>query len=303
MSRRYATPLAFKTALEDRLRRESSGSAMDLHRRRQLLIFDRFLTRVFIVFADAVVLKGGFVVELRLERARTTKDIDVRITGDPDQVLGRLQEAGRLDVDDYLSFEVRPDPRQPEIDAPGMAYRGRRYRAQARLAGKIYGTAFGVDAAFAEPLHGDPELVEGSRFLQFAGIEPARFRIYPLETHIAEKLHAYTLPRERPNSRVKDLPDIALLASVRDIDGAALRRAIVRTFEHRATHPVPAAVPTPPESWNLIYARLAASDGLRWETLAALTVVVQQFLDPVLAGAASRWRPADWSWISGEIDE
>lgn len=34
--RSYATPLAFKTAVEQRLRTEASASGMDLHRRRQM---------------------------------------------------------------------------------------------------------------------------------------------------------------------------------------------------------------------------------------------------------------------------
>ena len=203
MARSYVTPLAFKTAVEQRLRNDASASGMDLHRQRQLFIFDRYLARVFSVLEDAVVLKGGLVIELRLERARTTKDIDLRMVGNPDDVLLRLQEAGRLDLGDYLNFEVQADPRHPEIEAEGMAYQGLRYRAQGQLAGKIYGAPFGIDVAFAEPLHGVPEEVEGSGFLEFAGIEPARFRIYPLETHIAEKLHAYTLPRKRPNSRAE----------------------------------------------------------------------------------------------------
>jgi hypothetical protein len=70
--RSYATPLAFKTAVEQRLRNEAAVSEMDLQRRRQLFVFDRFLARLFHVLDDAVVLKGGLVIELRLERARTT---------------------------------------------------------------------------------------------------------------------------------------------------------------------------------------------------------------------------------------
>jgi len=145
-------------------------------------------------------------------------------------------------------------------------------------------------------MHGLPEEVEGSSFLDFAGIEPGRFRIYPLETHVAEKLHAYTLPRKRPNSRVKDLPDIALLASTRDIEGAALRAAIDRTFDHRATHPVPMSVPDPPSSWAPVYERIAENDGLQWRTLVEVTAAVQSFLDPVLARNAASWRPESWSW-------
>lgn len=296
MPRTHATPLAFKTAVEQRLRNEAAASGMDLQRRRQLFVFDRFLARLFHVLKDAVVLKGGLVIELRLERARTTKDIDLRLVGSPDDVLTRLQQAGRLDLGDYLQFEVAPDPRHPEIDAEGMAYQGLRYRAEAQLAAKIYGVPFGVDVAFAEPMHGQPDEVEGSPFLEFAGVEPGRYRIYPLETHIAEKLHAYTLPRDRPNSRVKDLPDLALLATARDIDGAALRAAIDRTFEHRATHPVPESVPAPSAAWAPVYARIASNDGLEWQTLEEVTRAVQSFLDPLLAGAGGKWEPETWTW-------
>jgi hypothetical protein len=43
--REYATPLAFKQALEQRLR-SASATGTDFARRRQLLVFDRFLARV-----------------------------------------------------------------------------------------------------------------------------------------------------------------------------------------------------------------------------------------------------------------
>jgi len=73
-ARQYATPLAFKQALEQRLK-SSSATGVDFARRRQLLVFDRFLARLAQVAGDAVTLKGGLVLELRLARARTTKDI------------------------------------------------------------------------------------------------------------------------------------------------------------------------------------------------------------------------------------
>ncbi len=300
MPRTFATPLAFKTAIEQRLRNEAAASGMDLQRRRQLFVFDRFLARLFHVLEDTVVLKGGLVIELRLERARTTKDIDLRMVGHPDDVLNRLQEAGRLDLGDYLQFEVTADPRHPEIDAEGMAYQGLRYRAEAQLAAKIYGVPFVIDVAFAEPMHGKAEEVAGSTFLEFAGVAHGSYRIYPLETHIAEKLHAYTLPRSHPNSRVKDLPDLALLATAREIDGATLRAAIDRTFEHRGTHPVPASVPTPSVAWEPVYARIAANDGLVWQTLEEVTRAVQAFLNPVLTGETRRWKTELWTWSASQ---
>lgn len=295
-ARRYVTPLAFKTAVEMRLRRAAAASGTDLQRLRQMLVFDRYVARLVCVLDDAVVLKGGFVLELRLERARTTKDIDLRIVGAPDDVLPALQQAGRLDLGDFLTFEVQPDPQHHVIRAEGLPYDGFRFRAGARLAGKIYGNPFGVDVAFAEPLIGAPEVVAGSDFLTFAGVAPAMFRVYPVESHVAEKLHAYTLPRDRPNSRVKDLPDLALLASVGPLAGGRLRAAIDAAFRHRGTHAAPEHLPDPSAGWRPVYERLAKVDGLRWPTLASLVTAVRAFLDPVLGGAEGMWDPGEWEW-------
>jgi hypothetical protein len=66
--RQYATPLAFKQALEQRLRSTSITGA-DFARRRQLLVFDRYLARLTQIVGDAVTLKGGLALELRLSRA------------------------------------------------------------------------------------------------------------------------------------------------------------------------------------------------------------------------------------------
>ncbi|WP_414654065.1 nucleotidyl transferase AbiEii/AbiGii toxin family protein [Hyalangium sp.] len=63
---------------------------------------------------------------------------------------------------------------------------------------------------------------------------------------MAEKLHAYTMPRSRPNSRVKDLPDIALLASAQPLKATHLRDAIEQTFRFRGTHELPVMFPEPP---------------------------------------------------------
>ena len=230
--RAYATPEAFKQALEQRLR-VSTKTGADLGRKRQLLVFERFLARVVAVLGDAVTLKGGLALELRLERARTTKDVDLRLMGSPDGLLARLQAAGRLALSDFLTFEVRPDDSHPKIRNPGMPYEGMRFRSECRLAGKLYGQPFGVDIAFGDPIFGEPETVVAKDLLAFAGIAPPTLRLYPIETHIAEKLHAYTMPRARPNSRVKDLPDIALLATTQPIDAKRLRAAFDQTFTFR----------------------------------------------------------------------
>jgi hypothetical protein len=294
--RTYASPEAFKQSLEQRLR-ASVQTGAQFARERQLLVFDRFLARVVAVLGDSVMLKGGLVLELRIERARTTKDIDLRMVGSPDSVLVKLQEAARRDLGDFMTFEVGRDDDHPAIRNDGMKYDGQRFRVECKLAGKRYGQPFSVDVAFGDPIFGEPDIAVAEDTLAFAGVAPPTLRLYPIETHIAEKLHAYTMPRTRPNSRVKDLPDIALLATAQRIDARRLRPALEQTFEFRKTHALPTMLPDPLPAWETPYAAMAREDQLRWATLDELTEAAKAFLDPVLAGNVNvTWRPDTWAW-------
>lgn len=166
---------------------------------RQVLVFDRFLARVFAHFGERAVAKGGVVLELRLERARTTRDVDLRLSGSSDALLIDLQRAGRIELGDYLTFVVEPDREHPTIEGDGMVSDGLRFRVQGQLAGKVYAMPFGLDVGFGDIMTAPPETIEGSTFLDFVGAQRARHRVYPRVVHIAEKLHAYTLPRAREN--------------------------------------------------------------------------------------------------------
>jgi len=95
---------------------------------------------------------------------------------------------------------------------------------------------------------------------------------------------------------VKDLPDIALLATITDLEALTLAHAIRETFAHRGTHETPPSLVEPDLAWEPVYARMAAADALQWRTLADLVKAVRGFLDPALGGATGRWDPAAWSW-------
>jgi hypothetical protein len=99
--RSYANPEAFRQALEQRVRSSAGGGGMA--RFRQVLVFDRFRARMFRHFGDRAIVKGGVVLELRLERARTTRDVDIRLSGPSDNLLVDLQRAGRIDLGDFRS--------------------------------------------------------------------------------------------------------------------------------------------------------------------------------------------------------
>lgn len=294
----YKTPEAFRGALHDRIKKDADRQKLPFNRVRMRWIFERFLARVVQEFTDCVALKGGLALELRLGAARSTKDVDLRMLGAPDELLPRLQSAGHKDLGDFMRFEVRFDTDRLKMTNPGIEYEGYRLQADCKIAGKVYGS-FGVDVVFGGVLEGVAEPIVCPDILNFIGVPPPTILVIPIVTHIAEKLHAYTFPWEDPeqNSRLKDFPDLALLASVGDIDVNGLRSALRNTFKARNTHELVSVLLDPRSSWTESYERLAEENGLAWPTLDAVTKAVHEFLDPVLTGAAvGRWSAAQWSW-------
>lgn len=66
------------------------------------------------------------MLELGLQRARTTNDVDLRLMGPPDGLLERLREAGRLDLGDWTAFEIAPHE-HPAIRGDRVKYKGQRF--------------------------------------------------------------------------------------------------------------------------------------------------------------------------------
>lgn len=117
------------------------------------------------------------------------------------------------------------------------------------------------------------EIIVGSDLFAFASIPPIQVLAYAREVHLA-----LTGP----------------------FDSHAVRAAIQSTFDARATHTVPVALPPPPESWLAPCARMALENGLRWTSLDEITQVARAFLDPVLRGEDGTWDPPTWTWRRGE---
>jgi len=292
---KYNSPEAFKSALKVRLDRIAQAQGEDVQRTRLRMVFERFLIRLGAEFGESLTVKGGLALLLRTPDARATKDLDLHLFGNPDEVLTRFQRAGLADSGDFMIFAVQRH-KHPDIVADALPYGGQRFRVECRIGGKQY-AVFSVDLAFAESLLDEPEHTVGADVWGEMGLEPGRFRLYPRTTHVAEKLHAYTLPREHANNtRVKDLPDLGILASMGGFDAARLLGVIQGRFRERSTHEVPLALPVPDPSWEEPYAAMARSNDLRWHTLSEVHGAVSGFLNPVLAGLAGSWDPAEWDW-------
>ncbi len=290
---KYAQGSAFRMALEDRLRSISLEDEVPLVRLRKMVVFDRFLARLTVAQPGNWLLKGGFALQLRLgNRARTTKDIDLQVFAEASQVIHILREACQIDLKDWFAFEVE-NPSHGGQDELG----GLRFQVHALLDGRPFET-FHIDVGISDPVVDATEIMFTPALLKFAEIEMVKVPCYPLSQQIAEKLHAYTqLYASGGSSRVKDMVDMLLVAQLGPIDEKALFKAIEATFERRNTHPIPEIITRPPTDWERSFRKMAGEVGLSQVSLDVAYVLLQRFLNPILAGRKDRrWDPLNWKW-------
>jgi hypothetical protein len=283
----YSTARAFRRALEDRLKIMSQTDQIDINRLRRQVSFDRLLARLFREDPAPWVLKGGYALELRFKSARSTIDIDLtlqRVAGTvegSDQVRAireMLQATADVSFDDWFEYMIGP----PVMDLTAAPYGGARYSVETRMDGRIF-ARFHLDAGVGDVVIQPLETAKCHDWLGFAGIETPRVWMISREQQFAEKIHAYTLPRSSPNSRVKDLADLALLIADDQLDRRRVFDALHLTFDRRGTHALPTSLSVPPLEWQTPFRALAEECGLQTD-IAAVFDKVREFLENVLVG-------------------
>ena len=285
--RTYATAGAFRRALEERLKSMSQTEQIDINRLRRQVSFDRLLARLFQEDPAPWVLKGGYALELRFKTARSTIDIDLTLQrvvgtsegGDPVRAIREmLQAMANVSFDDWFEYTIGP----PVMDITAAPYGGARYSVETRMDGRIF-ARFHLDAGVGDVVIQPLETAECHDWLAFAGIEKPCVRMISREQQFAEKIHAYTLPRSSPNSRVKDLVDLALLIADDQLDRRRVINALQLTFDRRGTHALPTNLHVPPPDWQTPFRALAEECGLQTD-IAAVFNNVREFLENVLVG-------------------
>ena len=140
-------------------------------------------------------------MELRFQTARATKDLDFTVraaqSGHGDGLLKQLQDAGAKDAGDFFYYRIG----EAMIDLDGAPYGGARYPVESIMAGRTF-VKFHLDVGIGDVVLDPPEHARMRDWLGFAGIAPPDVPMIQREQQFAEKLHAYTLPRTTPNSRV-----------------------------------------------------------------------------------------------------
>lgn len=262
---KYETPISLRQAINDRLQTIARKEKIPTIRLRRHLAFERLLARLFQA-PSPWALKGGYAMELRFQQARTTRDIDLVVEEKhlvtaghhdlSDAIYTHLIKALAKDLGDFFSFEVRRESLVlDDLNYIGVA----RFHIKANLGERLF-AEFDVDLGAGDVRLWPFEELTSRNLLSFTGVTDCPpFPSIPAEQHFAEKVHAYSLPRgKRTNTRIKDMIDMVLLAQKGKMNNAKVADALHKTFERRNTHPLPEALPEPPEAWADKFAELAA---------------------------------------------
>lgn len=258
---------------------------------------DRYLARLLATTSwGKWVLKGGYANQLRRPgEARFTEDVDLRIDAEIDSAPGMIAAAiASAALDDPFTYELHAPPR-PLSGPPGG---GLRFVVVARVAG-IELVRFKVDVSARDVITGELERHPSDPIVQNLGFVSAWFPVYPVAQQFAEKLHAYTLPRDVESTRAKDLADMVWLMTRHAFTSDALIEAAKATFARRASHSWPPEPVEPPVAWARQYTSLRKEMALGPATAREAHEVLMAFLEPVRAGTRDRrWDPATASWRS-----
>jgi predicted nucleotidyltransferase component of viral defense system len=251
-AKHYTNAQNFRQALDERLKnmaRQTNASINDLHRQ---VVFDRFLARLD---PERFVLTGGYSLELRLPKSRSTTDIDLYIrdqqilaANEDEQrqaILYALRQQAENEIPDHFSFHV--ERILGKLHGPKDG--GIRCLVIARIDNKDY-HRFHVDVAVVPEEVLKPEYITPSDKLAFAGVESKPVATLQLEEIFANKIHAYSRSRLSENTRVEDIIDMALLIES-GLDDKKTLYALGKVFAASAAHQtIPTTLKPPPTTWQ-----------------------------------------------------
>jgi lambda repressor-like predicted transcriptional regulator len=289
---RYATPAAFRVALNDRLRNSADSSKWTLQQLQRQVAYDRLLERLYFV-DDGWIVKGATALLARDLGVRGSLDIDVYRADAQEIAEADLRRAAEIDLDDWFVFNVGV--------ATPIGNNGLRFPVVATI-GQTTWAEFHVDLSGIDlRLTGHPDDVLPIARGIIPSVEQSGYRAYPLADHVADKVAA-TYERhgvsDNPSTRFKDLVDLVSIATRASIDSNALSKAIRSEFQRRSLV-LPDTFDVPDrELWERGYAAEVNRSFLEVAlTLDEALVIVRSFLDPALRGVAvGIWNPAKLGW-------
>lgn len=178
-----------------------------------------------------LVFKGGFVGLRVYDSLRYTVDVDALVVrANVESTLERAREIAKSDLEDgvWFRFEDRVDlATQGEYGGIRQVYRAGigEVLKNLRKARVVH-----FDVGIGDPITPGPLAIKTPSLV--SPHEDLSWSVYPIETIIAEKLHAL-IAHGNINSRAKDVHDLA--AFLPKANAEVLGQALERCFKHRST--------------------------------------------------------------------
>ena len=265
-----------RAALDARIINQSSGEDPNPLRRR--VAYQRMLRRIGLDADGGWVLKGGFLLETRIDtRTRATKDLDLamRTVGNSADVVRLLQQTLAPDPDgDGFVFSVSRGTALAEGARGSQAWR---VTVDASLAGRTFAKLRLDLAERLDEIGDSTEQIEIGLPVHGMRLGAAVVTAVNIAQHAAEKFHALsqTFPDGRQNTRVKDLLDIILLVEANLLPDPNLPARILSIFTSRNDSAPPQTLPVPPASWRVDYRTLALTTATRTTDLDSAFLIAQ----------------------------
>lgn len=282
--REYATPSAFRAAVEARLRQRAGRLGKPTYVLRRQAALERLAVRLVEVAPGHWAVKGGFALETRLgDRARVSLDLDADHRQGAEAARAELQRATSADLGDCFGFALTG---AEELRAGGVGL-AVRYKLESSLAGRPF-EPLQVDVSVAAPDPWDGQPATRPGLLADLGFDPIEILVIPVARQVAEKLHAYTRTfGGGGTTRSRDLVDLLLIREHHRPDSTSLREAICVVFDRRATHDIPHRLPSPPRELAPAYRREAERVDVA-SRIGDAHRLLAEWIDPILAGTRPR---------------
>lgn len=297
---RYKTPAALEMAVKEAAKK----SPLDTNRAIAGFYFHRLLCRVFSDPETPFVLKGGQSVLARTVDARATRDIDLLARETSiEAAIAELKRLACADLGDFVFFSF--DRAEP-IKADDEYRDGAKVWFTPSLGGKSL-QAVSVDLVVDEVDGLQPETIAPADRLEIEGIEVFDYRVYRVESALADKLLAMVETHDgRPSSRVKDIVDVVVYARTCKVESQALSGQVSKESRARKVD-LPEGFRVP-EAWRTAYgkayakmAKQARVDDIAPDVASAEKLAAALYA-PALGAVPERdaltWIPAKLRWVA-----
>lgn len=292
----YSTPAALEMAVKAAAKR----SPIDTNRAISGFYFHRFLCRVFSDGNSGFVLKGGQCMLARTIDARYTRDIDLLSrNADLDAAVAELRELASVDLDDFVRFEFEGSrPIKPENEYRG----GANVSFSAWMGSKMIQT-ISIDLVVDKVDGVSAERVAPKDRIEVEGIKTFDYVVYGVGDALADKLLGILEEfNGRPSSRVKDLVDIIVYASIYPVSTTELSRKVRREAALRKVAlPESFAVPAVwHENYRPTFKKICRQTGIDAgiQDMQEAEKLASRLFNPILAfdNLIATWNPDVLDW-------